>query len=153
MYSLPACKWITVAMFYFAVWKTLQILWKMFLIPSLYVFGKNLLVSKYKKQMCYKKNKSLLLLLSLLLFCFFDVMKYDHIISSKLWHFLYNNRFLFSREMENIRSCKEIKLQKLMKLRLSEHYLFWHFSSCLKMNNHLGRASSSYFLQNVLMET
>ena len=86
-------------------------------------------------------------------FVFFDVMKYDHIISSKLWHFLYNNRFLFSREMENIRSCKEIKLQKLMKLRLSEHYLFWHFSSCLKMNNHLGRASYYYFLQNVLMET
>ena len=42
----------------------LQILWKTFLIPFLYVFEKNVLVKKYKKQMCYKKYKSI-----------FDVMK------------------------------------------------------------------------------
>ena len=29
----------------------------MFLIPSLYILEKNLLVNKYKKQVCYKKNK------------------------------------------------------------------------------------------------
>ena len=41
--------------FIFAIQKFLQILWKIFLIPE---FSAN----KYKKQMCYKENKSLFFL-------------------------------------------------------------------------------------------
>ena len=50
---------VTIAMFYFAIQKILQILRKIFLIPSVYVLEKNFLVNKYKKQMCYQGNKSL----------------------------------------------------------------------------------------------
>ena len=71
---------------------------------------------------------------------FLDVMKNDH-------------RFLFSREMGNIRTCKKARLQKPIKLELSGYYSFCHFSSCLKMKNQLGTVSSSHFLQNVLIET
>ena len=38
----------------------LHILWKKNLIPSLYILGKKILISKYKKHMCYKENKVLL---------------------------------------------------------------------------------------------
>ena len=38
---------------------------------------------------------------------------------SKVYHFQYDNRFLFSREIGNIRSRKEVRLQK-HKFRLSE---------------------------------
>ena len=56
-------------------------------------FKKNFLVNKYKKQRCYRENKS----------PFFDVMKNGNIFPAKVCHFQYDDRFLFSREMENIR--------------------------------------------------
>ena len=58
---------------------------------------KNFLVNKYKKQMCYKENK----------FLFFGA------IENGLLHFQHDHRSLFSREMENIRTCREARLQKL----------------------------------------
>ena len=82
---------------------------------------KKLLFNKYKKQMCYEENKSL----------FFDVMKNSHFFPSKVCHFHYNHRFLFSREIGNIRTYKEVRLQKLIEFRLSGQYSFWHFSSSL----------------------
>ena len=36
--------------------KILQMLWKMFLIQSLYILEKKILISKYKKQLCSKAN-------------------------------------------------------------------------------------------------
>ena len=36
--------------------------------------------------------------------------------------------------------------------QLSGKHLFWHFSSCLKIKNHLERVSPSHFLQSVLIE-
>ena len=59
--------------------------------------------------MCCYENKSLL----------FDVMKNGQIFSSKVCHFQYDHRFLLSREMENIRTCKEERLQKLTQFILS----------------------------------
>ena len=47
----------------------------------------------------------------------------------------------------------EVRLQKPIKFILKGKSLFWNFSSCLKMKNHLGRVSPSHFLQNVLIET
>ena len=44
--------------------------------------------------MCYKKKP-----------LFFDVVKDGHIFPSKAYHFQYDHRLLFSREMGNIRSC------------------------------------------------
>ena len=50
---------------------------------------------------------------------FFSVTKNGQIFPSKVCHFQYGHRFLFSREMGNIRTCKEIRLQKLIKFILS----------------------------------
>ena len=58
-------------------------------------------------------------------------MKNGHIFPSKVCHFHYDHRFLFSREMGNIRAYKEV---------------------CLKMKNHLERVFPSHFPQNVLIE-
>ena len=68
--------------------------------------------NKYKKQRCYRENRSL----------FFHVIKNGHIFSSKICHFQSDHKFLFSREMENIRVCKEARLQTF---RLSGKYLFY----------------------------
>ena len=92
--------------------------------------------------MCYKKGKSLI----------FDVMKYGQIFPSKVCH-LFENRFLFNREMGNIRSCKEVRLQKFIKSRLSKQNSFWHFLSQLRITDQLGRVFPSNFLKNVLTET
>ena len=58
--------------------------------------------------MCYQQNKSL----------FLDVMKNGQIFLSKVYHFQYDHRFLLSREMRNIRTCKEVCLQKPTQFRL-----------------------------------
>ena len=50
---------------------------------------------------------------------FFDVMKSGQTFPSKVCHFQYNDRFLFSREMGNIRTCKEVCLRKPLQFRLS----------------------------------
>ena len=70
---------------------------------------KKFLVNKYKKLMCYKKNKSLI----------FDIMRNDQIFPSKVCHFQYDHRFLFSREIGNIRTYREVRWQKFIKFRLS----------------------------------
>ena len=43
---------------------------------------------------------------------FFGVMKNGHIFPLKVRHFQYDHRFLFSREIGNIRTWKEIRLKK-----------------------------------------
>ena len=50
---------------------------------------------------------------------FFDVMKNGQVFPSKVCHFQHDHKSLFSREMGNIRTCKEIRLQKLIKFGLS----------------------------------
>ena len=92
--------------------------------------------------MYYWENKSL----------FFDVTKNGQIFPSKVCHFQYDHRFLLSREMGNIRTCKEVRLPKLTQFKLSLQYSFWHISSCLQMNNNLRTISPSYFLQNILIK-
>ena len=62
--------------------------------------------------MCYKKNKSAF---------FFDVMKNGQIFASEIGHFEHDDRFLFNREMGNIRSRKDVTLQKLVKFRFRLH--------------------------------
>ena len=59
--------------------------------------------------MYYKENRSL----------FFDVIKNGQIFPLNVIHFPFDRRFLFSNEMRNIRTCKEVRLQKLNKFRLS----------------------------------
>ena len=59
--------------------------------------------------MCYKEN----------IFLFFDVMKNGQISPSKVCYFQYDHILLFSREIGNIRMCYEIRLQNLIKIRLS----------------------------------
>ena len=83
LHVIEACFKVTIAMFYFChlgnTWKTVQILRKMFLIPSRYYLEKNLLVNKFKKLLCYKKNKSLCFFCFFsFFFFFFDVLKNDN---------------------------------------------------------------------------
>ena len=40
-------------------------------------------------------------------------MKNSQIFPSKICHSQYDHRFLLSREMGNIRTCKEVRLQKV----------------------------------------
>ena len=54
LHVIEACLKVMIAIFYFAIPKVLQILWKMVLILSLYI----LCLKKYKSQIFYKKNKS-----------------------------------------------------------------------------------------------
>ena len=75
------------------------------MLVSLFLIKKN----KYKKQSYYMENK----------FLFLNVTKNGHIFSQNVSHFQYDYRFLFSKEMGNIRACKEVRLQKLTKFRLS----------------------------------
>ena len=63
---------------------------------------------------------------------FFDVVKNGQIFPSKVCHFQYDSRSLFSTEIGNIGSCEEVRLQKLIKFRLSGWYSFWHFFKLLK---------------------
>ena len=72
--------------------------------------AQNPLVNKNKRQMSYKENESL----------FFKVMKNGQIFPSNVCHFQYDHRFLFSREMRNTGTFKDIRMQKLVKFRLSE---------------------------------
>ena len=46
-------------------------------------------------------------------------MKNGQIFPSKVSHFQYDHIFVFSREIGKIVMCKEIRLQKLIKFRLS----------------------------------
>ena len=62
----------------------------------------------------YKKNKSL----------FFDAIKNGQIFPSKVWCFQYGLRFTFSRELGNIRTCKEARLQEPIKFRLRDSIRF-----------------------------
>ena len=79
------------------------------------------------------------------------VMKISIFLKSwEIATFEYDHRFVFSREMENMRTCRKVRLQKLNKFRLSGWYSFWDFLTCLKKKNHLGRRNfSSPFLQNI----
>ena len=43
---------------------------------------------------------------------FLDVMKNGQIFSSRICHSQYDHRLSFSRDMGNIKTCKEIRLQK-----------------------------------------
>ena len=48
---------------------------------------------------------------------FFDIMKNGQIFPSKVCDFQYdNNKFPFSRKMENIKGSKEVRLLKLRNL-------------------------------------
>ena len=80
----------------------------MFLIPSLYILEQYLLVKNIGSKCVIRKIN--------LLF-FFDVMKNEQIFASEICHFEHDDRFLFNREMGNIRSRKDVTLQKLVKFR------------------------------------
>ena len=110
----------------------------------LYIFLKKKFLVKNIRNKCFVRKINL---------CFFDVMKNGQIFPSKVCHFQYDHRWHFSRKKGNIRTCKEARLKKLIKFRLSGLYSFWQFSSCLKIENNLGEVSPSNFLQDVLIET
>ena len=46
-------------------------------------------------------------------------MKNGQIVPAKACYFQYDHKFIFSREMGNIGSWREVKLQKRIKYRLS----------------------------------
>ena len=58
---------------------------------------------------------------------YFDVMENGQSCPSKVCPFQYDHRFLFSREEGNIRSCKEVRLQKLTNLGCHDNISFGIF--------------------------
>ena len=88
--------------------------------------------------MCHKEN------------LYFDVIKK---VKLSLQKFVIFNMITDSFLVEKQGTCKEVRLQKLIKFRLSRWYSFWHFFSCLEMTNHLRRVSPPHFLQNVFIKT
>ena len=88
--------------------------------------------------MCHKEN------------LYFDVIKK---VKLSLQKFVIFNMITDSFLVEKQGTCKEVRLQKLIKFRLSRWYSFWHFFSCLEMTNHLRRVSPPFFLQNVFIKT
>ena len=88
--------------------------------------------------MLYEENKSL----------FFKVTKNSQIFP--VCHFQYDHRFLFSREMQNIRRYKEIRLQNLLNLDCQNSIRFGIVK--LLINDQSFRKNFA-FQQNVLTET
>ena len=101
----------------------------------MYSWKKNSVIGKCEKHICYKENKS----------PFF----WCHEKWPKFSFYLFGDdrRFLFSRKMENIRTCKKVRLKKLVKFRLPGKYQFWYLSSCLKTKSweEFGRGFSFSF--------
>ena len=56
--------------------------------------------------MCYKENESL----------FFDVMKNGQIFPSKVYHFQYDHRFLFSRERGTLKRARRYVCKNLLNM-------------------------------------
>ena len=106
LHVIEACLKVTIAMLYFFHSKNPSDgIKNIFNSISIYLEKKKILVNKEKKQR--KIN------------LFFDVMKNGDIFPSKVCHFQYYHGFLSSREMWNIRVCKEVRQQKLSKFWLS----------------------------------
>ena len=92
--------------------KTRQILWKLFFFPFRYIVKKiPLSINVRHKCVITKVN----------LFFFGDTKKVQ-IFPWEIGHFERDHRFLFSKQMGNIRSCNEVRQQKLVKFRLSGLY-------------------------------
>ena len=102
LHVIESCLKVTIAMFFLAIRKILQMLWKIFSSPSLFIVQKNFLAYKCKKQVCYKEKKSV----------FFDLRKNSYIFPLKVCHFQYDHRFFFSREMGNNRAYKKVLLKR-----------------------------------------
>ena len=80
--------------------------------------------------MYFKKNKYL----------FLDILKNAQIFLSEIGYFEHDHRFLFNREMANIRRCKYLRQDNI------------RFSHSHKNEEYLGRVSPSHFQKNVLIE-
>ena len=114
MYYLSACNRGLFKKYYCYVLflsfeKSLKYYENLFLIPSLYFLKKRFPITNIRNKCVIRKIN---------LF-FFDVMKNGQIFPSKVFHFQYDQRFLLSREMGNIRTCKGRTLQKLTQFTLS----------------------------------
>ena len=99
---IEACLKVTVATFYFYFSNNPSNIMKYYFYFHLYIFLKKLSWLANIRKKCYKENKSL----------FFDVMKNGQIFPAKVFLFPYDHRFCFSREMGNIGTCREVRLQK-----------------------------------------
>ena len=96
LHVIEACLKVTIAILYFFHSKNPSDgIKNIFNSISIYSWKKKFLVNKEKKQR--KIN------------LFFDVMKNGDIFPSKVCHFQYYYGFLSSREMRNIRVCKEVR--------------------------------------------
>ena len=96
LHVTEVCWKVMSAMFYFCHSKSpSSIIKNVFNSISTYFSQKYICLNKHKKQMCYKKNKSLFLWSC-------------KICPSKVSHFHYDHGLLFSREMGNIGSCKVV---------------------------------------------
>ena len=106
---IETCLKVTIATFYFYPSKNpSDVMKNIFNAISIYSWKKKSSLTNIRNKRVIRKKY---------VYCF-DVMKNGHTFPSKICHFQYDHRFLFSREMGNSRACNEVRLQKLIKLRL-----------------------------------
>ena len=91
----------------------------------LYIFLNKIFLSTNIRNICVKRKINRY---------YFDVMKNDQIFSSKVYHFQYDNRFLFRREIENVR-----------RIQIARITFALAFFKMLKMENYLGETFSFPF--------
>ena len=103
----------------------------MFLIPSLYILEKISLSTNIRNKCVIRKIN------------YFDVMQNVQIYLSEIVYFEHDHRFPFSREMGNIRSCKEVRLLKLQVVRI---VFLLAFLKLLKNEDSFGESFSFPFL-------
>ena len=132
---------VTIAMFYFGHLKNPSNIMKdIFFSISIYSWKKSSLLANIRKKRVITKIN----------LYFFDARKNDQIVLQK---FVIFNMITESFLVGKWGTCKQVHLQKRIKFTLTLTYLFWHFSSCLKMKNCFGRISPSHFLQSIFIET
>ena len=110
-----------IVMFYFCQSKNnSNIMKNIFNSISIYSWRKNSLLTNVRNKCVMKK------------IYIFWCHKNGQIFSSKVCHFQYDHRFFFSREMGNIRTCKEVHLKNLLDLDCQDSIRFGIFKLLIK---------------------
>ena len=103
LHVIENCLKVTIAMFYFCHSKNpSNIMKNIFNSITIYSWKRNSLLTNMRNNYVARQINVY----------FLDVMKNGQIFSSRICHSQYDHRLSFSRDMGNIKTCKEIRLQK-----------------------------------------
>ena len=103
LHVIDDCLKVNIAMFYFCHSKNpSNIMKNIFSSVTIYSWKRNSLLTNMRNNYVARQINV----------HFLDVMKNGQIFSSRICHSQYDHRLFFSRDMGNIKTCKEIRLQK-----------------------------------------